>query len=91
MQNQPRIAPVKNSRPGEGLEKTPQSHSPDSSAHRVGILMSQNGRFLECIRCHLSFAFPPGTQYDTIAKQFESYLCASAVTTTANHSTDERS
>ena len=91
MQNQPRVASAKNSPAGEGLEKTLQSHSPNSSAHRVGILMSQTGRFLECIKCRLSFAFPAGAHYDTIAKQFESHLCASAVTTTANHSTDGRS
>jgi len=41
--------------------------------------MSQTGRFLECITCRLSFAFPPGTHYDMIAKQFESHPCAAAV------------
>jgi hypothetical protein len=48
------------------------------SAHRIGILMSQTGRFLECIECRLSFTFPPGTRYDAIAKQFESHSCHSA-------------
>ena len=79
MQNQPRVASAKNSPAGEGLEKPLQSHSPNSSAHRVGILMSQTGRFLECIRCRLSFAFPPGAHYDTIAKQFECHLCESTI------------
>jgi hypothetical protein len=80
MQNQPRVALAKNPPAGEGLEKTLQSHSPTSSAHRIGILMSQTGRFLECIRCRLSFAFPPGAHYDTIAKQFDHHLCLSTIT-----------
>ena len=45
-----------------------------------GYLMSQTGRFLECIACRLSFVFPPGSRYETIAKQFESHLCQSATT-----------
>ena len=53
------------------------SHDSGCLEHRIGILMSQTGRFLECISCRLSFAFPPGTQYETIAKQFESYRCGS--------------
>jgi hypothetical protein len=91
MQNQPRVAPAKNSPAGEGLEKILQSQSPNSSEHRIGILMSQTGRFLECIKCRLSFAFPAGAHYDAIAQQFEAHLCASSVTTTTRHSTDERS
>jgi hypothetical protein len=79
MQNQPRVASAKNSQAGEVLEKTLQSHGPNSSAHRIGILMSQTGRFLECIKCRLSFAFPAGAHYDTIAKQFERHLCESTI------------
>jgi hypothetical protein len=79
MQNQSCLASAKHSRAGEELEKAVQSHSPGSSAHRIGILMSQTGRFLECITCRLSFAFPPRAHYDTVAKQFERHLCESAV------------
>jgi hypothetical protein len=79
MQNQPCVASAKNSRAGEELEKAVQSHSPGASAHRIGILMSQTGRFLECIACRLSFAFPPGAHYDTVAKQFDPHVCKSAV------------
>ena len=78
MQNQPWAASAKHSRAGEELEKAVKTHSPGSSAHRIGILMSQTGRFLECIKCRLSFAFPPGAHYDTVAKQFDPHLCKSA-------------
>ncbi len=57
------------------MEKAIPSCSSPISAHRIGILMSQTGRFLECIKCRLSFAFPPGTHYDTVAKQFDAHLC----------------
>jgi len=43
--------------------------------HRIGILMSPAGRFLECADCQIGFKFPDGTQFGAIAKQFESYLC----------------
>jgi hypothetical protein len=45
------------------------------SGHHIGVLMSPKGRFLECINCRLSFKFPDGTHYDTVAKQFESHSC----------------
>jgi hypothetical protein len=78
MQNHARVDATTNSPGAEELGK-PMT-TPNYSAHRIGILMSQTGRFLECISCRLSFAFPPGTQYETIAKQFEAHLCASAAT-----------
>ena len=43
--------------------------------HRIGILMSAEGRFLECMNCRLRAKFPAGAHYDTIAKQFESQPC----------------
>lgn len=46
-------------------------------AHRLAILMSPVGRFLQCRDCHLSFEFPAETHYNAIAKQFESHLCGS--------------
>jgi PAS domain S-box-containing protein len=48
-----------------------------SPPHFIAILMSASGRFLVCRECHSRFAFPFGAHYDIIAKQFESYLCAS--------------
>ena len=45
--------------------------------HRIGILMSPTGRFLECRDCQISFNFPDGAQFGSIAKQFESHLCGS--------------
>lgn len=46
-------------------------------AHRIGILMSPVGRFLECIHCRLKFEFPQGTHYDTVCEQFATYPCDS--------------
>jgi hypothetical protein len=43
--------------------------------HRIGILMSPVGRFLECRNCLLSFVFPDGAQYDTVVKQFDEQVC----------------
>lgn len=47
--------------------------------HRIGILMSSAGRFLECGDCQKSFNFPDGAQFNAIAKQFESHLCSSPI------------
>jgi PAS domain S-box-containing protein len=46
-----------------------------SVSHPIGILMSAAGRFVVCIDCHLSIAFPAGAHYDIVAKQFESHIC----------------
>ena len=56
---------------------TPPCSSP-TVTHHIGVLMSQTGRYLECVTCHLSFPFPPGERYDRIAKQFEGCLCQTA-------------
>jgi len=55
----------------------PSSSTP--SPHCIGILMSAAGRFLECGNCQLSFEFPAGEHYDTIAEQFESHSCSSPI------------
>ena len=49
--------------------------SPPLSLHRIGVLMSSSGRFLQCKDCLLSFDFPVGGQYDAVAQQFELHLC----------------
>ncbi len=74
MQNEARVNPIANSRAAEGLGKM-ISQGSGCPEHRIGILMSQTGRFLECIHCRLSFTFPQGERYETIAKQFESHRC----------------
>ena len=79
MQNESRIPSSMNSGAGDQLKRAIQSENPVSSGHRIGILMSQTGRFLECISCRLSFAFPPGAHFDTVAKQFELHVCGAAV------------
>jgi hypothetical protein len=50
-----------------------------SSSHRIGILMSDQGRFVSCIDCHLSLSFPDRTDYLGIVKQFESQTCTGPV------------
>ena len=50
------------------------SGSPPRS-HRIGILMSPVGPFLQCRDCQLSYTFPDGAKFGAIAKQFESHLC----------------
>ena len=58
----------------------PVSSSPPSpSPHHLAILMSGVGRFLECRDCLLSFEFPEGAKFGTIAKQFESLLCSAQI------------
>lgn len=76
MQNQARVNSTANSAGTQALGKV-ISHGSGCPEHRIGILMSQTGRFLECISCRLSFAFPPGTQYETVARQFEAHRCGS--------------
>jgi hypothetical protein len=64
-----------------GQEEMENATPPCSSpivTHHIGVLMSQTGRYLECVTCRLSFPFPPGERYDTIAKQFEACLCQTA-------------
>jgi hypothetical protein len=46
---------------------------------RIGILMSDQGRFVSCIDCHLSLRFPDRTDYATIAKQLQSKACTGPI------------
>jgi len=91
MQNQPQVESTSKSPVGDGRKKPLLSFNSPHSEHRIGILMSQTGRFLECIACRLSFTFPPGSHYETIAKQFESHPCQSAITRANEGSTLGRS
>jgi hypothetical protein len=47
--------------------------------HRIAILMSVEGRFLECQNCFLRIEFAAGAHYEVIAKQFESHSCSCAI------------
>ena len=51
------------------------STPPLLSSHRICIAMSEDGRCLRCRVCFLTFSFPSGTQYDTVAKQFDAHYC----------------
>ena len=62
----------------------PASSPSPPSLHRIGIVMSPSGRFLECQDCKLSYVFPDGAQSGTIAKQFESHLCISPLRVSAS-------
>ena len=57
------------------LEYAMPASSSTPPRHCIGILASAAGRFLECKNCQLTFEFPAGMHYDTIAKQFESHSC----------------
>jgi hypothetical protein len=61
------------------LDYAMSASSSTSLPHRIGILASAAGRFLECQNCRLTFEFPAGMHYDTIAKQFESHTCGSPI------------
>ena len=52
------------------------SGSPPRS-HRIGILMSPVGPFLQCRDCQLSYTFPDEAKFGAIAKQ--SHLCLSPI------------
>lgn len=41
--------------------------------------MSPVGRFLQCSNCKLSYIFPDGVQFGTIANQFEVHPCSSPI------------
>jgi hypothetical protein len=45
------------------MQATPAISSP--SLHRIAILMSPDGRFLQCRDCQLIVAFIAGAHYDT--------------------------
>jgi hypothetical protein len=48
-------------------------------SHRIAILMSAEGRFLECQNCRVRVRFVAGSHYEAIAKQFESRSCGSPI------------
>ena len=48
-------------------------------SHRIAILMSAEGRFLECLNCLLRVPFTSGAHYEVIAKQFDSHSCSSPI------------
>jgi hypothetical protein len=54
------------------------SSSPPPPAHRIAVLLSAEGRFLQYRDCNLTFQFPDGAHFNTVAKQFEPHLCSSA-------------
>ena len=71
------------------LEYAMSASSSPSPPHRIAILMSSVGRFLQCRDCQLSFTFPVGAQFGTIAKLFGPYQCNSPIHISGWH-TDRR-
>jgi len=49
--------------------------TPPTRSHRVGILISDPGRFLMCIDCHLAFNLPTRADYAAVKRQFECHSC----------------
>ena len=65
------------------------SSSPPPSPHRIGLIMSPVGRFLQCSDCQLSFTFPDGAKFGVIARQFAAHSCVTPMRKPAWH-TDRR-
>jgi hypothetical protein len=65
------------------------SSSPPSPPHRIGIMMSPEGRYLQCSDCQLRFTFPDGVKFGDIAKQFDLHSCTSPIRRPASQ-TDRR-
>lgn len=59
--------------------------SPLSPPHRIGIIVSAVGRFLQCSDCQLSFTFPDGARFGDIAKQFGTHSCVTPMHRPAWH------
>jgi hypothetical protein len=57
--------------------------SPPLPPHRIGIIVSPEGRFLQCRDCQLAYTFPDGIKFDEIAKQFDAHSCVSPIRTPA--------
>src|SRR4029077_19329981 len=55
------------------------SSSSPPPPHRIAVVMSPVGRFLQCSECKLSYIFPVGTEFGTIAKQFELQTCTAPI------------
>jgi hypothetical protein len=47
--------------------------------HRIAVIMSPVGRFLQCSECKLSYVFPDGVQFGTLAKEFEVHPCIAPI------------
>jgi hypothetical protein len=58
--------------------------------HRIAVIMSPVGRFLQCSDCKLSYVFPDGVQFGTIAEQFGSHSCDAPIRA-SGWQTDRRS
>lgn len=55
------------------------SSSRPAPPHRIAVIMSPVGRFLQCSECKLSYVFPHGIQIGTLAKEFEVHPCTSPI------------
>jgi hypothetical protein len=53
--------------------------SPPPPPHRIAVLMSPEGRFLQCKDCHLTYIFPDGLKFGVVAKQFDAHTCVTPI------------
>jgi hypothetical protein len=51
------------------------SSTPPYSPHCIGIVVSPEGRSLQCSVCKLSYVFRDGVEFGTVTKQFASFPC----------------
>jgi hypothetical protein len=61
------------------------SSSPPSPPHRLAVIMSPEGRFLQCRDCQLTRTFPDGIKFGVIAKQFGAHSCVTPMHRPAWH------
>src|SRR5271169_3984088 len=55
------------------------SSSPPPPPHRIAIIMSPEGRFLQCRDCQLTYTFPEGLTFGVVAKQFKAHSCVTPI------------
>lgn len=53
--------------------------SPPPPPHRIAILMSPEGRFLQCRDCQLTYTFPDTLKFGVVAKQFDAQSCVTPI------------
>jgi hypothetical protein len=54
-------------------------------SHCIAILMSVEGRFLECRNCLRRVQFPAEAHYALIAKQFDAHSCSFSISASLNN------
>ena len=59
------------------------SASSSPPPHRIAIVISADGRLLQCIDCHVTYPFPNGIKFGVVSKQFDGHSCVTPTRTPA--------